>query len=234
MKALCATLAIGVILSACSRGESPPSATQPVTVTFETPDGAVVEGLLSGDGPACVVLAHGGSFNKESWAAQARVLVENGFRVLAIDFRGYGKSRGPGQEDVYTAPLYNDVLGAVRYLHEHGAKTVSVVGGSLGGSAVAGATARCEPGAIERVVLLGARPGDSPEKMTGRKLFIAAEGDTTGDGTPRIIRIREQYELVPEPKQLIVVDGTAHAQQLFATGHSERVMNEILEFLKAP
>jgi pimeloyl-ACP methyl ester carboxylesterase len=44
-----------------------------------------------------VVLAHGARFNKASWAKQAEVLAKTGFRVLAIDFRGYGKSRGGDQ-----------------------------------------------------------------------------------------------------------------------------------------
>jgi len=33
--------------------------------------------------------------------------------VLALDFRGYGKSRGAGQSDPMSAPLELDVLAAV-------------------------------------------------------------------------------------------------------------------------
>jgi pimeloyl-ACP methyl ester carboxylesterase len=68
---------------------------------------------------------------KESWEKQARTLATEGFRVLALDFRGYGKSRGPGQSDPMSAPLHLDVLAAVRYLRKTGAKSVSVVGGSM-------------------------------------------------------------------------------------------------------
>ena len=39
------------------------------------------------------MLAHGAIFNKESWAKQAQLLAKEGFAVLAIDFRGYGKSQ---------------------------------------------------------------------------------------------------------------------------------------------
>ena len=73
-----------------------------------------------GAGERAVVLAHGGRFNKESWAKQARVLAAAGFEVLAIDFRGYGKSHGPGDKDPMDAPLEKDVMAAVRYLHAHG------------------------------------------------------------------------------------------------------------------
>ena len=66
------------------------------SVSFPTEDGGVIYADLYGTGDQAVVLAHGARFNKESWSDQARILESHGFRVLAIDFRGYGKSRGPG------------------------------------------------------------------------------------------------------------------------------------------
>src|SRR6516165_4407622 len=104
-------------------------------VTLATPDGGLIHADLYGKGDRGVVLAHGGRFNKESWKKQAEALEQAGFRVLAIDFRGYGQSRGPGKSDPLRAPLHIDVLAAVRYLQKAGAKTVSVVGGSMGGDA---------------------------------------------------------------------------------------------------
>jgi pimeloyl-ACP methyl ester carboxylesterase len=64
------------------------------TVSFPTSDGGIVYGDVYGGGSRGVLLAHGGQFNKESWKKQAVVLTEAGFLVLAIDFRGYGQSRG--------------------------------------------------------------------------------------------------------------------------------------------
>lgn len=87
-------------------------ATAQKTVSFPTEDGGVVFADLYGKGDRGVILAHGGQFNKESWAKQAQELVEAGFRVLAIDFRGYGKSHGPGDSDPMDAPLHLDVLAA--------------------------------------------------------------------------------------------------------------------------
>ena len=80
------------------------------TVSFPTEDGGVVYGDVYGEGSRGVLLAHGGQFNKESWNKQAMVLASAGFHVLAIDFRGYGESRGPGQSEPMSAPLYFDVL----------------------------------------------------------------------------------------------------------------------------
>jgi len=202
-------------------------------VSFPTQDGGLIYADLYGKGPRGVVLAHGGRFNKESWAKQARTLADAGFRALAIDFRGYGQSRGPGRADIYTAPLHLDVLAAVRYLRKTGAKTVSLVGGSMGGGAAARALVEAQPGEVDRLVLLAALPDVPPEKLTGRKLFIVARDDADGTG-PRLPRIRAQYEKAPEPKQLLILEGSAHAQFLFQTDQGERVMREIVQFLSRP
>src|SRR5215469_13506612 len=85
-------------------------------VSFPTQDGGRIFADLYGKGERGVVLVHGGQFNKASWSPQARVLEKAGFHVLAIDMRSYGQSRGPGQTDVYTAPLHYDVLAGVHYL----------------------------------------------------------------------------------------------------------------------
>src|SRR5450432_157364 len=103
-------------------------ATAPKTISIPTEDGGVVFADLYGHSDRAVVLAHGGQFDKESWAKQAQILSAAGFQVLALDFRGYGKSRGPGDSVPMNAPLHLDVLAAVRYLRENGAKSVSVVG----------------------------------------------------------------------------------------------------------
>ena len=58
---------------------------------------------------------------------------------------------------------------------------------------------------------------EEPERMQGRKLFITSRGDTTGSGTLRLPGIREQYERAPGPKELVVLDGSAHAQFIFET-----------------
>lgn len=200
-------------------------------VTFPTQDGGLIYADLYGKGEHGVVLAHGGRFNKESWAQQARTLADAGFLVLAIDFRGYGQSRGPGQADPLSAPLQLDVLGGVRFLRKRGAKTVSLIGGSMGGGACADATVLAEPGEIESLVGLGAVAGsDPPEKMKGRKLFILSREDASGSGL-RLPGHQAQYEKVLQPKRLILLEGSAHAQYLFQTDQAERVMREILQFL---
>jgi pimeloyl-ACP methyl ester carboxylesterase len=203
----------------------------PKEVSFPTPDGGIVYADLYGSGARGVVLAHGGRFNKGSWEKQARALAEAGFRVLAIDFRGRSLGGAPSGSD---EGLHFDVLAAVRYLRKAGAKTVSIVGGSMGGGAAAEASIEAAPGEIDRLVLLAHASIEHPERMKGRKLFITARDDPRADGTPRLVGIRQQYESAPQPKELVILEGSAHAQFIFQTDQAERLMREILRFLSAP
>lgn len=82
----------------------------------------------------CVV-AHGftGSSRTADVQAISRALAAEGAGVLAIDFRGHGRSGGlstVGAEEIH------DVAAAVAWLREHGYKHVAVLGWSMGGSAV--------------------------------------------------------------------------------------------------
>jgi alpha/beta superfamily hydrolase len=201
-------------------------------VSFPTPDGGVVYADVYGKSRRAVVLAHGGRFNKESWEEQVPAFLNAGFRVLAIDFRGRGQSRGPQSKSGEDGAEF-DVLAAVRYLHKRGAKTVSVVGASFGGEAAANASIEAAPGEIDRLVLLAAWTDRPPEKMKGRKLFIVARDDANDEGL-RLPKIRANYEKTAGPKDLIILDGSAHAQFLFATDQRDRLLREILRFLSQP
>jgi pimeloyl-ACP methyl ester carboxylesterase len=194
----------------------------PREVSFPTADNGVVYANLYGSGERGVVLAHGLRFNKESWEKQANELAAAGFRVLAIDFRGYGKSGGGTQKD-----LYLDILAATRYLRQNGATSVAVLGGSMGGGAAANAVVNARPGEIDRVVLLAHVPIEQPERITGPKLFA------TGEGDPVTARVREQYEKAPDPKEILILKSEAHAQFLFTTDEGGRLMREIVRFLSA-
>lgn len=216
--------------------EAPPPARAPAQerLFLSTRDGAILDAHVYGGGPHGVVLVHGGRFTKESWHEQARILVEAGFRVLALDLRGFGQSQG---NDGTSAPTEKarelDVLAAVEHLRQNGATTVSVVGASMGGDYAAEA-AEAHPDEIDRLVLLAAGAYTPLVRSKARKLFILSRDDVIGDNTPRLPAIQSQYEKASEPKELVVLDGSAHAQFLFATDQGERLMQEILRFLSAP
>ena len=204
-------------------------------VTFPLPNQAAqIHGDLYGHGPRAVILTHGGRFHKESWKPQALALANAGFMVLSIGFRG-DHANPDGTPGSFGSDAENaaDVLAAVAYLHSIGAKSISAIGGSLGGDAVGNADAQSPPGTFDRIVILAAEGGDTPEKLTGRKLFILARDDSNGSG-PRLPGITTHYEKAPQPKKLVLLDGTAHAQFLFDTPQGPRLLEEILHFLTEP
>jgi dienelactone hydrolase len=197
---------------------------------FRADDGIPVSGHSYGTGSDGVVLVPGGHGIGETWDIQAWRLARAGFRVLAIDYRGRGLSPVESPDD---SKAHLDVLGAVRQLKADGAERVFVVGASWGGWAAATAAAAA-PGMIERLVLIAHSPIDHPERLSGRKLFITAREDRDGSGRLRLDSIRDQHARAPEPKELVVLDGAAHAQFLFLTPQGERLYGEILRFLSAP
>jgi alpha/beta superfamily hydrolase len=200
-------------------------------VSFRTQDGWVIHADLYGAGERGLVLVHGGRFTKESWRPQAQSFVKAGFRVLAIDMRGFGQSKdGPRSLDPgFGSPL--DALAAVRYLRAAGARSVSIVGGSMGADAAAGASIAADAGEIESLVLLAGSAEEPPEKLKGRKFFVVARDDANAAGR-RLPRIQAQFERSAEPKELLVLDGAAHAQFIFQTEQAARLMREILRFLQ--
>lgn len=233
---------VATLMTACRteqsefrRGSAAIATAPPRAVSFPTSDGGFIYADLYGNGARAVVLAHGGRFTKESWREQAPMLARAGFRVLAIDFRGRGKSRGgPLAEGAEEDRHYLDVLAAVRYLRAAGAKSVSVVGASFGGGAAAEASVAAEVGEIDRVVLMAHSSIDRPAQIKGRKLFITTRDDFMGSGTLRLPSIRDQFDRAPEPKELVILDGSAHAQHIFKTEQGPRLIQEILRFLSAP
>ena len=203
-------------------------------ISLATEDGGLIYADVYGDGDRGVVLAHGGRFTKESWQPQAESLMRAGFRVLALDFRGFGKSHGPGDTDMYTAPMHLDVLAAVRYLRKNGAKTVAVMGGSFGGTAAADASIASKPGEISRLILLAAAGNGPAERINAPLLVIVARDDFSNANGLRLPHIRAWFDKAPQPKEMIVLDGSAHAQFLFQTDQADRLMKEVLRFLTAP
>lgn len=207
---------------------TPLHAQQPVT--FPTADGGIVSADLYGSGSRAVILAPGGRFDKSSWEREARALADEGFLVLAINFRGRGDSRaGTAGPDA----LHLDVLGAVRYLRTRRTASIAAVGASLGGWAVAEAVAEAGAGEIDPVVLLAHSLIEHPERLHGRTLFVVSRDDMRGGGVRRLTEIREQYERAPGPKELLVLEGSAHAQLLFQTDQGEPLLRDILRFLSA-
>jgi pimeloyl-ACP methyl ester carboxylesterase len=226
-----------IAMAGCSHG----APVAPRQVSFPTADGGTVFADLYGEGRDALVLAHGAAFNKESWRGFALDLAGRGFLVMAIDFRGYGQSKaGSAGRD----GLFEDILAAARHLRERGARRVAALGASMGGSAVAqaAAAARHFLGLVSEQSLynLAARTVElevipvcrayglglaHPERIKGATLLIASEDE------PDARRMAAEYERMPDPKQLVLLPGTAHAQHILKTDQAPRVVTSVASFL---
>lgn len=198
------------------------AAQSPQDVSFPTADGGTVDADLYGQGSHGVVFAHGAIFNKQSWAPLAKRIADRGYRALAIDFRGYGKSRAGSDGNA----LDQDVIAAIRWLHAHGVQSVSVVGGSMGGGAAGRAATEVKRGEIDKLVLLSPMPINNPQQLKANSILYIASRDEGLAPT-----VREQFSQAPQPKQLILLDGSAHAQNIFATSQAQHLSDIIIKFI---
>lgn len=192
-------------------------------ISFRTEDNGTIYATLYGSGKNGVVLAHGAAFNMESWHPLAIKIRALGMSVLAIDFRGYGKSKAGTNEN----GLYEDVLGAIQYLKSHGAQNVSVLGASMGGGASAEAAVKSKEKVINKLILLSPVPIRNPSGMKYNKVLYLASKDE-----PLRHIIESQFKESPKPKQIRLFDGSAHAQNIFKTNRSDSLTNTIINFLK--
>ncbi|MBB3015740.1 alpha/beta fold hydrolase [Cupriavidus alkaliphilus] len=101
-----------------------------------------------------VVFSHGWPLNADAWDAQMLFLVQQGFRVIAHDRRGHGRSDQPAQgNDMDT---YADDLAAL--LDALDLQDATLVGHSTGGGEVAHYIGRHGTRRVARAVLIGAVP----------------------------------------------------------------------------
>lgn len=106
-----------------------------------------------GDGRP-VVLIHGWPLSAESWKAQVGPLKEAGYRVVAYDRRGFGRSEKPGGGFDYDT-LAADLAGVLEDLD---LRDVTLVGFSMGGGEVARYVANHGEDRLHSVVFAAAVP----------------------------------------------------------------------------
>lgn len=103
-----------------------------------------------GEGPL-VLLVHGFPESWYSWRFQLPALAEAGYRVAAIDVRGYGSSEAPDAIDAYRLmDLAGDCVGVVEALGE----TTATIVGHDWGSPIASSAAQIRPDVFTAVALL--------------------------------------------------------------------------------
>ena len=116
-------------------------------------DGAQIYYKDWGSGPP-VVLSHGWPLSSDSWEAQQLFLAGNGFRVIAHDRRGHGRSTqtwSGNDMDTYADDLASLIVALD--LHD-----LALVGFSTGGGEVARYIGRHGTSRVAKVVLVSAVP----------------------------------------------------------------------------
>jgi len=101
-----------------------------------------------------VVFSHGWPLSADAWDGQMLFMAQNGFRVIAHDRRGHGRSDQPAAgNDMDT---YADDLAAV--IEHLNLKDAILVGHSTGGGEIAHYVGRHGTGRVAKMVLIGAVP----------------------------------------------------------------------------
>lgn len=193
-------------------------------IFFRSEDGLGIEATVFGGGDHWIVLAHGKSFDMESWYGFSGFLNENGFTAFPFNFRGYGRS------DHKDGRYWLDVIGAVEYAKQKAAK-VSVLGASMGAIAVLHALERYE-GSVDGLVLLS--PVGLPDDFSNlrgkaEKAFVfCTEGDFAFDTSIAVA------DKLPIPTQNRVFKGNSHAQGMLKDPSiSDDLRWKIVDFLKS-
>lgn len=120
---------------------------------FSTRDGTSIYYKDWGRGPA-VTFSHGWPLNADAWEAQMFFLASHGFRCIAHDRRGHGRSSQPwdgNDMDTYA----DDLAGLLEHLD---VSDVAMIGHSTGGGEVVRYVGRHGTARVSKVVLMGAVP----------------------------------------------------------------------------
>lgn len=111
-------------------------------------DGVRIHAVEAGQGPL-VLLVHGFPESWYSWRHQLQALAEAGYRAVAIDQRGYGRSSKFGKQEAYRIhPLVADAVGTIKALGE----SEAIIVGHDWGAVVAWTAAWLHPEPFRGVV----------------------------------------------------------------------------------
>ncbi|MET3494614.1 alpha/beta fold hydrolase [Variovorax boronicumulans] len=152
------TAARAASTAAPRQGTVPPASSlkgkQVMSNTIVTKDGTQLYFKDWGTGPVTVVFSHGWPLNSDSWESQMLFLASQGYRTVAHDRRGHGRSSQPWNgNDMDT---YADDLATV--IETLDLKNIVLVGFSTGGGEVARYIGRHGTQRVIKAALISAVP----------------------------------------------------------------------------
>ncbi|HXD24350.1 MAG TPA: alpha/beta hydrolase [Propionibacteriaceae bacterium] len=149
--------------------------------TITTNDGTQIYYKDWGEGPV-VTFSHGWPLNADAWDGQMLFLAQNGFRVVAHDRRGHGRSTQVSSKNDIDG--YADDLAAV--IEALDLRDATLVGHSTGGGEVVRYMTRHGTARVAKAVLISAIPPlmlqteQNPEGLP-RKVFDDLRAGVAGD-----------------------------------------------------
>ena len=153
--------------------------------TITTPDGTEIYYKDWGTGPV-VTFSHGWPLNADAWDGQLFFLAQNGYRVIAHDRRGHGRSSQPDNDNDLNG--YADDLGHL--IEALDLRDVTVVGHSTGGGEVARYIGRHGTDRVAKAALISAIPPVMVQSATNPEGLPIEVFDGLRDG---LVKDRSQF-----------------------------------------
>jgi len=181
------------------------------TIHLTTSDGVTLAADTWGTGSKGVVLVHGKGRTAEDWSWYGAKLAGDGYRVLALDLRGSGRSVPPDPPDDWSVAK-GDVTAAVGWMKSHGAHEITLVGADLGGTL---ATMAGDDPAVTDLVLLS--PGLNLSSLP-LKPAVVAYGDrplllVASEADPYAVKSAQFLDSVAQgPHEVKITDTDSGAQ----------------------
>jgi pimeloyl-ACP methyl ester carboxylesterase len=194
-------------------------------VSFITEDNIKIAGRVFGESETAVILSHMYPTDQTSWDPFANRLMQNGYKAVTLDFRGYGRSEGNKDID----RIYLDLTAALDSIREDGAKSIVLIGASMGGTAslfvasqnkVDGVIAISAP-----VEFKGLKAGDL-KNIGCAILFIAGEKDGSAVQSAKYL-----YENSADPREFVIYPTDEHGTYIFDGPYGEELSSKIFDFL---
>ncbi|WP_432994770.1 alpha/beta hydrolase family protein [Dactylosporangium sp. CA-233914] len=180
-------------------------------VTFPGRTGAHLAAYVLGTGAVTLVLAPQASTTGCSWLSWAKRQAAAGYRVLAFDFNGEGRSRRA--ESGHNS---DDVAAAAAFARTGGSGEIVLIGASRGATAALIAAAALNPPPAAVISLsgpgdyAGERALDSVPRLTAPALYVAAKGDSAFAASAQAM-----YDDTPgQARKLVLVEGRLHGTGL--------------------
>jgi pimeloyl-ACP methyl ester carboxylesterase len=176
------------------------------------------------------ILVHGQNWDASGWRDVAQDLVARGIPSLALNLRGYDGSSGKTNDFAPPAPWspIADLRAAKALLRERGAQEIALVGASMGGHAVLASSFEAD---VECMVSISAPvvavPDELSRRVTGRKLFVCADRDSSGAA----LHVLRCFDIVDAPKTLVMFGGKEHSRGMFAAPYGAEATGAIVDFV---